>query len=165
MSISYKLTGKYGMGKEVLISPEDFEKINGRRLCCISSGYVMIWNKETNKAEYLHRWLFGLEKGDKRIIDHQDHNLLNCTRTNLRVCTISENMMNGPKLEKNGKAASKYKGVRKQGDKWTAVCQKDKIRYNLGAFETEVEAAEAYNKKAIEIHEGFAMLNIIIRNH
>ena len=160
-SISYALNGKYGIGKNVLLSLDDYENIKGRSLCCISSGYIIIWNKETNKAEYLHRWLFGLKKGDKSVVDHIDHNLLNCTRQNLRLCTTSENMMNRKKCDINGCSPSKYKGVRKVGNRWLSMCQKDKIKYQLGTFETEIEAAEAYNKKAIELHQGYALLNII----
>ena len=161
-NISINLTGKYGMEKQVIISKEDFEKVDGRRLCCLSSGYVIIWNRETNKAEYLHRWLFGLMKGDKIVIDHLDGNKLNCTRENLRCGTTSDNMCNRQKLLKNNKTASKYKGVRLSYNKWEAVCQKDKKRYHLGYFKTEEEAAKAYNEKAIELHQNFALLNIVV---
>jgi len=109
--ISYNLNGKYGEGKTVLLSKADTEKLNGKSLCCLSSGYVMIWDK---KSKYLHRWLFGLEADDKRVVDHIDGNKLNCTRENLRLCTVSENMHNRSKIGKNGKTASKYKGVVKK---------------------------------------------------
>ena len=160
-TISINLTGKYGMEKQVIISKEDFESVDGRRLCCLSTGYVIIWNKETNKAEYLHRWLFGLKKGDKTVIDHLDGNKLNCTRENLRQCTISDNMCNRKKMTMNNKATSKYKGVVLSNGKWQALCRKDKKVYNLGYFKTEEEAAKAYNDKAKELHQNFAILNII----
>ena len=162
-NISINLTGKYGMEKQVIISKEDFEKVDGRRLCCLSSGYVMVWNRETNKAEYLHRWLFGLMKGDKVVIDHLDGNKLNCTRENLRRGTTSDNMCNRKKMKMNNKATSKYKGVRLMSSgKWQALCRKDKKVYTLGYFKTEEEAAIAYNVKAIELHQNFALLNIVV---
>ena len=159
--ISYDLSGKYGEGKKVLLSKEDFEKVNGKSLCCLSAGYVIIWDK---KAKYLHRWLFGLEKDDKRVVDHIDGNKLNCTRENLRLCSVSENMHNRGKIGKNGKAASKYKGVVKDKynpNKWVATCRKDNIVYKIGVYTTEKEAAEAYNNKVKELYKGFATLNII----
>ena len=157
--ISYKLSGKYGVDKETLIDLETYELIKGRRISVLASGYVMIWNKETEKAEYFHRWLFNLKTGDKSVVDHIDGNKLNNQKSNLRLCTISENMCNRNKT--TGQTSSKFKGVHKLKNKWTAVCRKNKIVYNLLLFETEKEAAEAYNEKAKELHEGYALLNII----
>ena len=159
-SISYKLSGKFGNGKETLIDHETYELIKGRSISLLASGYVMIWNKETKQVEYFHRWLFNLKSGDKTVIDHIDGNKLNNCKTNLRLCTVSENMCNRKKLGE-GITASKFKGVRRAGTKWTAVCQKEKKRYRLGTFDTEIEAAKAYNDKAKELHQGFALLNII----
>ena len=159
--ISYDLSGKYGEGKKVLLSKEDYDKINGKSLCCLSSGYVMIWDK---KVKYLHRWLFDLGQDDKRVVDHIDGNKLNCTRDNLRLCSVSENMHNRNKIGKNGLTASKYKGVVKNKDypnKWMATCRKDNKVYRIGFYDTEKEAAEAYNNKVKELYKGFATLNII----
>ena len=85
----------------------------------------MIWNKETNKSEYLHRWLFGLTKGDKQVVDHIDRNKLNCCMSNLRLVSIQENMQNRSKTQ--NKMTSIYKGVcKKKGqNKWVAQFKKD----------------------------------------
>ena len=160
-NISYKLNGKYGEGKTVLLSKEDVERLNNKSLCCISSGYVMIWDK---KSQYLHRWLFNLDKDDKRCVDHIDGNKLNCTRENLRLCSVSENMHNRNKIGKNGITASKYKGVVKDKsypNKWVAICKKDKVVYRIGVYDTEKDAAIAYNNKVKELYDAFATLNIV----
>jgi len=159
--INIPLTGKYGFDKFVMVSLEDNEKLEGRRLCCISSGYVMIWNKETAKAEYLHRWLLNLKKGDKSVVDHIDRNILNCQMSNLRLGTTSDNMCNRQKNIINNKCQSKYKGVLLQNGKWTARVIKDKKTYYLGTFNKELEAAQAYNNKAKELHKDYVVLNIL----
>ena len=159
--ISINLSGKYGQGKQVLLSKEDANRINNKSLCCLAAGYVMIWDK---KAQYLHRWLLNLEKDDKRVVDHIDGDKLNCTKENLRLCTTSENMHNRSKIGKNDVYASKYKGVTKpkyNASKWLASCRKDNIVYKIGFYDTEKEAAEAYNNKVKELYKGFATLNII----
>ncbi len=156
-----KLTGKHGVGKFVRVSKEDSDKLNDRRLCCLESGYVMIWNRETNKAEYLHRWLLNLSTGDKTVVDHMDGNKLNCQRDNLRVGTTSENMCNRKKFSKHGIPTSQYKGVVLRNNKWHVNLKKDNRTYYLGTFTSELEAAKAYNEKALELHQHYAVLNIL----
>lgn len=57
------------------------------------------------------------------------------------------------KYAKRNGTASKYKWVQKNGKKWTAEIRKDKTRYRLGRFDTDVEAAHAANKKAKELFD------------
>lgn len=56
---------------------------------------------------------------------------------------------------------SKYRGVCREHEKWKAYITKDKKYYNLGLFKNEIEAALAYNKKAIELLGDKAKLNTI----
>lgn len=86
------------------------------------------------------------------IVDHIDHNGLNNQRSNLRVCTISENNQNRrPKKGKN------YLGTKfvKSTNKWHAILRTKFI----GTFLSEIEAAKAYDKAAKEKFGEFAYLN------
>lgn len=90
--------------------------------------------------------------------DHKDNNKLNNKKDNLRLCTHSENMCNRLKFKN---CSSKYKGVswNTKNNKWMAyVCKNSKQHY-LGLFEIEIDAAKAYNTKALELHSEFALLN------
>ena len=159
-NISYNLSGKHGINKQVLLSNEDYLRLKGKSICCLATGYVMIWD---GTLQYLHRWIFKLPKGDKQVVDHIDGDKLNCSRENLRLCSVSDNMVNRKKIGKGDVTTSLYKGVQStKGGKWKANIRKDKIFYHLGTFETEKEAAEAYNTKAKELHQNFALLNIVI---
>ena len=55
---------------------------------------------------------------------------------------------------------SKYIGVTKNQNKWTSRIRKDGVKYSLGAYLSEKEAALAYNTKAIELYGELAKLNI-----
>jgi hypothetical protein len=75
---------------------------------------------------------------------------------------LNENIVCEPKnivgekaQTKTEKKSSKYFGVSfsKQKNKWIAVIVVNKKQTNLGSFEDEIEAAEAYNKAAIELNE------------
>jgi hypothetical protein len=65
------------------------------------------------------------------------------------------------RIKTTSKTSSIYKGVYFDKGKWRAKIKKDGKNYHLGYFEIEKEAAEAYNKKAIELNSGFTLLNII----
>ena len=79
---------------------------------------------------------------------------------NLREVTRSQNHMNSKKRKNT---TSKYKGVcwDKENNKWRSQIKLKGKLIHLGRFHSEVEAAEAYNRKAIELFGEFKQLNII----
>lgn len=54
---------------------------------------------------------------------------------------------------------SRYRGVTSSGKKWRAEIQKDGKRYILGSFNTDDDAALAYDEKAKELYGNDALLN------
>lgn len=58
---------------------------------------------------------------------------------------------------------SKYRGVHfnTRSNKWCAIVRKDRKTKYVGSFNTEIEAAEAYNKAAKELHGEFSFINVI----
>jgi hypothetical protein len=105
---------------------------------------------------YLHRYILDAKPGDE--IDHQDRNGLNCTRSNMRFSTSSQNKCNRGKMSNN---TSGYKGVRwsKQKRKWQAVITYEKRTYHAGFFDNKKEAALAYDRRALEVHGQYAKTN------
>ena len=79
---------------------------------------------------------------------------------NLRLATNSENSYN---QSKRGGRSSIYKGVcwDKSRNKWLASITKDNKIIYLGRFKTEKDAANAYNKAAINLFGEFIKLNVI----
>ncbi len=112
--------------------------------------------RPSHKHILMHRQIMCCPKG--KLIDHVDHDGLNNQRSNLRICTSSQNQMNS---KKQADRTSKFKGVtlRNKPTPWLAGCKKDGKRHNLGHFKTEIEAAKAYDKKAKELFGEFARLN------
>jgi len=92
------------------------------------------------------------------LIDHWNGNGLDNQLGNLRVASSSQNSANKRMLEKGRK--SRYKGVswHKQHGKWYA-CIFNKKQIFLGLHTDEVEAARAYDRKAIELFGEFAQTN------
>lgn len=114
----------------------------------------------------LHRLVCNTPKG--YYTDHINGNTFDNRRRNLRVCDPTQSAANR-RVTKYGErvATSKYKGVRKRSALkdsarcWTAAVKKGDRRYHVGSFMTEIEAAKAYNQKALELFGEFAKLNII----
>ena|SRR3990167_8491390 len=143
-------------GKFTKVDDDDFEKLKKYKWHYHKKGYAE--RKSNNKHIKMHRQILGLTHGDKKQGDHRDRQKLNNQKNNLRICTNLENSANR-NSRKN--STSEYLGVCfcKKENKWKAqICKNYKI-IRIGAFKTEIEAALAYNKKAIEIHGEFANLN------
>ena len=120
----------------------------------LENGYAARWDKR--KKVLMHRQIMPPPRG--MVVDHFDGNKVNNCRINLRVCTRSENSRNRRKC---GGASSVYKGVyyNRERHKWSARCIYRDEPIWLGYFDSEVEAARAYDRMAVELFGAFARLN------
>jgi len=118
------------------------------------NGYAA--RRKKSRVVYMHRELMKPARG--MTVDHKNHNRLDNTRENLRVCTQQENSHN------NGKhmgSSSRFKGVgyNSEKQKWFAKAYIEGERIWLGYHDEEVAAAKAYDAKAVELFGEFAHLN------
>jgi hypothetical protein len=104
----------------------------------------------------MHKFVIGSEDGF--VTDHVNTNKLDNRRANLRLVTRSQNNTNrgANKVRKD----SKYKGViLHSSGRWTAKIGFNNKRISLGYFDTEKEAANAYDKAALVYHREYAYVN------
>lgn len=143
-----------------MISDEDYEEISNHkwRLSSPDQCGNMYVVKANDKGDRLHRIILNVTDTKIRV-DHKNMNTLDNTRENLRTCTPSQNAAN--KKVQNNKKSGRFKGVFKRGNKFRAMIGFNNKLIHLGTFSSDKEAAEAYNKKAIELFKEFAQLNII----
>jgi len=121
-----------------------------------------LWQKGQNRSKVImmHRFIMGVTD-TKILVDHKDRNTLNCQRSNLRLCTKAQNCRNRRKLEGTRSA---YIGVSPTGNpinKWMAKIRCNLKQKYLGSYQTEIEAATAYNEAAKKYFGEFASLNIL----
>lgn len=149
-----KNSGKY----IALVDDEDFERVNAFNWSLLKSNnklYAVRQKQVDKKIEAITMHSFIM---NRKIVDHVDFNGLNNQKHNLRLCTLSENMMNRRPFVGS---SSKYKGVytNTKGDKYYAQITKSHKQMHLGTFTSEIEAAMEYDKMAKELFGEFAFLN------
>jgi hypothetical protein len=113
---------------------------------------------EPYKTTYvsMHREI--MNANDERFVDHKNCNSLDNRRSNLRLATRSENIQNRRK-KKN--TTSQFIGVNfsKTESKWRSRITYQGKRIVLGRFDSEIEAAKAYDEAAKKYYGEFARLN------
>jgi len=88
-------------GQVAIIDSIDFEAVSRFKWCSMwnqytHSFYAYRWVLRDGKGttQYMHRFLMELAHGDKRQVDHFNHDTLDNRRSNLRIVTQSENAKN-----------------------------------------------------------------------
>jgi hypothetical protein len=128
-----------------------------------SSGYY-IGNRKIGrkwKPLRMHRIIMGCDDSTKKI-DHINGNRLDNRKSNLRFCSNQQNSFNmSQSARKNKNSASRFKGVSydKKRNAWTSAIMKDYSKHFLGRFDSEIQAANAYNAAAKKMFGSFANLN------
>lgn len=120
--------------------------------CCTTYKYVNI------KMHRLIWMYFNGAISENLVIDHKNHDVADNRLENLRLATRSENSSN--QLIQQPKT-SIYKGVYldPRTGKYVVEIISNKVKYRLGRFDNEVDAAKAYDDAAIKYHKQFAHLN------
>lgn len=121
--------------------------------------YACTTNKINGKNIQMHRMILNISKPDC-IIDHKDGYGLNNTRGNIRVCTRSQNLQNS-KRRKSSKRTFRGVSFDKATNKWRAMICVSRKNKTIAYFETERQAASAYDAEALKLFGEFAKLNNI----
>ena len=152
MTIEMPLT----KGKIALIDDEDYALILLFHWFYDSHQYART-KKLSGGSMSMHRLLIKPQTGYE--IDHIDGNRINNQRKNLRIVTHKQNQAN---QGKHIRKTSQYKGVcwRKDVNKWIAYIETNNKPTHLGYHLSEVEAARAYDRAALDMFGEYARLNV-----
>ena len=148
-------------GKYAIVDDGDFDDLNQFNWCFHNSGYAVRGVRVSGKVtlQWMHRIITNCPADMD--VDHINHDKLDNQKSNLRVCSTSENCHN-QQMHSVAKT-SRFKGVYfdKQANKWRAQIKLNNKNKYLGLFTNEIDAAIAYNNAAIELFGEFAYLNVI----
>lgn len=151
-------------GRVALVDDADYDWLNQKRWYAHQSRHTFYATRHVRVAknkktsEQMHRLILGLQPSDNQECDHRDGNGLNNQRVNLRICSVSQNSQSSRKREG---CTSKYKGVHwdRRDRKWISQTKMKEKRIRLGCFDSEVDAARAYDAAALKHYGEFAQTN------
>lgn len=152
MSFEIKLT----QGKVAFVDDGDLEIVSRFKWYAMRSKYTfyaasngIIKGGVKRKTILMHALIMGCD-----LVDHKNGNGLNNSRLNLRKANKSLNAVNS---RRRAGSSSKFRGVvwDSKRNKWAAYIKIDGKTKNLGRFQTESQASEAYRKIAIPMYGEF----------
>lgn len=167
-----KLTGSSHIVAQV--DDEDYDHLSKKKwqLHKCNSGYYAR-AQFAGKNIMLHRYLIITKNTQHFQVDHIDGNTLNCQRSNLRLATHGQNMLNRNGTPKRAKKHSQYRGVQwhwngrkkdgtpRESGKWVAVVRFDGKEVVVARTHFEIVAARVYDYWAKRIYGEFARLNAV----
>ncbi len=154
-----------------LVDDADYERVKDFRWYAARQNkrplaYRVVEADEGVHYRYLYVELLGqIPRG--MVVNHKNHDPLDCRHNNLRVCTQQQNMWN--RSPRANKKYSRYKCVNlswycKDGTRrtlpkpWSALVVIGKQRHHRGMFADEKEAYEASVELMTELHGEFACI-------
>jgi len=166
MSKFIKLNSVKYPGLECIVDDEDYDeliKYNWHPKIYLKDNvcYAAMWNHGHPITMHIFIMKYHEHNINNQDIDHKDHNGLNNKKENIRLCSHSTNQQNARKTGKQ--TSSKFKGVyfHSKRMKYHAKIRLNRKVFFIGSFDNEIEAALAYNQKAIEMFGNFVCLNVI----
>lgn len=150
-------------GKAALVDDEHFETLNQFKWFAQHSPFTFYaarhispnYKVKNGLRVALHRLISGAPK--KLEVDHIDGNGLNNQRSNLRICTKSQNLRNIRTM----RSRHGYRGIRKApSGNWSAHYKEtDGGRKYLGMYSSARQAADAFDNYVILIGDEWSNLN------
>lgn len=142
-------------GFKTIIDVEDYDLIKPYKWFVHKSrdiGSLYVKTRINSKDVRLHRFIMGVFDSQVEV-DHGNHDTFDNRKSNLRICTRQQNQFNRSKQGNN-----KYKGIYSRSHKWVS-----QINFNgniyLGTYETDREAALAYDYASRLLHKDFGCRN------
>lgn len=150
-------------GYSAIVDDEDYDRIvqhnwqiaTGKTIGGVYAKRT-VGRKGNRKTVLMHREVLQLQSPPP-FVDHINYDGLDNRKSNLRLCTLSENSVHR-RLKSN---PSGFRGVTfyKRDKKWCAQIRFKNRCVNLGYFRTPQEAAIAYDTAALMLFGEFAVIN------
>ncbi|MDY3551443.1 AP2 domain-containing protein [Gemmata sp. JC717] len=154
----HQLTELFPTYHEVLVDADDLDRLAAHKWRLVRTGSSKSLRVMNSNGRYLHAVVADSPRG--KVVDHIYHSPLDNRKSRLRICTVRENNCN--RQPRAGKG-SKFKGVQKnkRTGKWFVLAGPRDGRVFIGGFDSEIDAALAYNALAKSLYGAMAYQNRI----
>lgn len=115
-----------------------------------SNGYIYISLNDRKCLAHRLAWFYVYGEWPQHILDHINGKRADNRLANLRASNHTLNRANS-KTRRKG-----LKGIRKNGNRWSAQIEEKGVVYHQGTFDTPEEAHEAYKKATARVFGNFA---------
>lgn len=143
---------KITRGAFTMIDPEDYDRVSKYKwnLC---GRYVR--GSVNGKTISLHRFI--LNYSGKRVVDHKNGDGLDNRKSNLRICSVSRNVINSKVRSDNtsGYTGVLYEKGKKDEKKWRVSYSVNKVNTSSKYFLTKEEAIACRAKLAKKYYKEF----------
>ena len=143
-------------GKFALVDDEDYEAL-AKHKWQFNHHYARRDGPRPRRLPiWMHRVITNAPPGMQ--VDHINGDTLDNRKSNLRICTRAQNQAN---RKRDRDSPSRFKGVhlRKDNQKYVAGIIVNGRRKHLGQFQSDIEAAKAYDAAAIALRGEYARVN------
>lgn len=142
-----------------MVDDDDYGVVSKHKWYARKTRNGRVWHARTpspwpeRETIYMHRLILGAQKGQQ--VDHIDHNGLNNTRSNLRLCDATQNLANARFIP----GLSGFRGVQflPKSGRWRARIIVRKKHISLGCYADRQSAADAYRVAAQKYFGEFAV--------
>jgi hypothetical protein len=144
-----RLHHRDGTYQECLIDPVDVPLVKPYHWCAMWDEGSQTFYAVSKEAGLMHRLITGAPKGKE--VDHDDHDGLNNSRENLKVCTRKENANNRQGANRNSRSGHKGVYWHKGTSRYRAMAVVDGKRKDIGIACTNADDAAGALKRYFEV--------------
>lgn len=149
---TYNISGSFGIGytlkgEEFWFDLEDYDKIKNYCWYKNNQGYLISFDYNSNKKIRLHRLI--MNPTSDQIIDHINHNTIDNRKSNLRIVTYSQNLMNKSLVSSNTSGITGVSWYEKR-NKWKSYITINKKQKFLGYFDNFEDAVRTRKEAEVK---------------
>ena len=124
------------------------------------------FNLSINSPKIYSKKKFLNKKTTRIIINNSPKNkIFKITKIKDKISELKKEQLSKNNISKSFKRSSKYRGVSRNGNKWQVLIMINRKKTYIGNYDSEEDAAKAYDQYAIKYHGDKARTNFFYQGY